>query len=128
MSNLQEGHYLAMKRAAEHGILPPGNTRVGKACLAAELKIRNHFNNQLNGLQEILLTANIIPIFIFLLQSPVFNKKTGNLLEDYKWAHRRLSALLREMISLSGTEARPEPIRLDEYIAKIEEKPETESD
>jgi hypothetical protein len=126
MSNLREGHYLAMKRAAEHGILPPGNTREGKACAAVELKIRNHFGDSLNGLQEILLTVSVVPVVLFLVKSPVFNK-SGDLLSDYKWAQNKLSKLLKEMTQLAGTEAKPEPIKLSDYIDQLEDKPETES-
>jgi len=104
-----------MKRAAEHGILPPGNTREGKACTAVELKIRDHFGNQLNGLQEILLTISVIPVVLFIIKSPVFND-SGDLLSDYKWALNKLSNLMKEMTALSGTEVKRSPIDLTEYM------------
>ena len=120
---ITHGAYKKMRRVKE-GYMPKGSTQIGKAVIAIEAKIREHFNNDLNNLQQIQL-FNMLPLITFLLAHPGISKKGKkiSLNHDWKWAFSRVENGLKVLVQLGNSKQSKKPLDLQKYIEQQYEEP-----
>jgi hypothetical protein len=121
------GAYKAM-RLAKQGHLPKGSTQVGKAVLAIEKKIIEHFGGELNNLQQIQL-FNMLPLVTFLLMHPGINKKGKqvSLNPDWRWAFSRVESGMKVLVQLGNSKRSKKVPNLQQYIEQTYDQTEEES-
>lgn len=119
----KHGAYKQM-RLAKQGHRPKRSTSLGKAVLAIEKKIIEHFGGELNNLQQIQL-FNMLPLITFLLMHPGINKKGKKVLlnPDWRWAFSRVENGLKVLVQLGNSKQSKKPLDLQKYIEQTYEQP-----
>jgi hypothetical protein len=101
-SNLKHGGYVALKEAKQ-GILPRGNTRLGRALKTFRDQLESHFDGGFNPIQEAYFGTIVTPLFIYLWSADPIKEGTSDFLHDWKWSLSRLDTCYKKLIDLSTT-------------------------
>lgn len=83
---------------AKQGQMPDRRGKLGRAVKGIERAVLDHFNGELNNLQQIEL-FNLLPLIVFLLSHPM-NTDGKRLADDWRWAWTRVENGLKVLCEL----------------------------
>ena len=107
--------------------MPPGNTSEGKAMLAIEKALLQHFGGKLNAPQQVQLNL-MRPLLAFWLHHPGVIEGDGTvdprMCDQFLRIHKMLEAGLKRLVELADPDNGPRKIpRLEDWIDMQEPEP-----